>query len=344
MSPFLLVEDMVMNNNDHRSMTVCDTHCDTVGRMLGEGFDIAVRSEQGHVDIPRLVEGGIDVQVFACWVGKPGEPDGYYADVANKMIDALHSQLNKHPDKIELALTLSDIRKANENGKIAVVIGIEGGQAIEDDLKLIEKYYSLGVRLMTITWGSTNWADASREPEKHNGLTDFGKDVIREMNRLGMIVDVSHSADKTVWDVLEITSDPIIASHSCAKAICDHPRNVNDDLIKAISASGGGIFINFYSEFLDENFKTQSQKGMNPEPPDISKVIEHIEYIIKVGGIDSVGLGSDFDGIGSAPRGLEDVSKMPFITKLLIDKGYKKEEISKIMGDNFLRVFAQVCR
>ena len=162
-----------------------------------------------------------------------------------------------------------------------------------------------------------------------------------------MIVDVSHSADKTVWDVLEITSDPIIASHSCAKVICDHPRNVNDDLIKAISQSGGGIFINFYSEFLDENFKTQSQKGMNPEPPDISKVIEHIEYIIyiiKVGGIDSVGLGSDFDGIGSAPKGLEDVSKMPFITKLLIEKGYKKEEISKIMGDNFLRVFAQVRR
>jgi len=327
----------------HKAMTVCDTHCDTVGRLLGEGFDLDTRSDQGHVDIPRLIEGGVDVQVFACWVGKPGESIGYYAEVANKMIDALHSQLSKHTDKIDLALTLSDIRKANENGKIAVIIGIEGGQAIEDDLKLIEKYYSLGVRLMTITWGSTNWADASREPVKHNGLTDFGKDVIREMNHLGMIVDVSHSADKTVWDVLEITSDPIIASHSCAKAICDHPRNVNDDLIKAISASGGGIFINFYSEFLDENFKTQSQKGMNPEPPDISKVIEHIEYIIKVGGIESVGLGSDFDGIGSAPRGLEDVSKMPFITKLLLEKGYEKEEISKIMGDNFLRVFKQVC-
>jgi len=327
----------------HKAMTVCDTHCDTVGRMLREGFDLSIRSEQGHIDIPRLIEGEVDVQVFACWVGKPGEPAGYYADVANKMIDALHFQFNKHSDKIELALTLSDIRKANENGKIAGIIGIEGGQAIEDDLKLIEKYYSLGVRLMTITWGSTNWADAAWDPMKHDGLTEFGKDVIREMNRLGMIVDVSHSADKTVWDVLEITSDPIIASHSCAKAICDHPRNVNDDLIKAISASGGGIFVNFYSEFLDENFKIQSQKGMNPEPPDISKVIEHIEYIARVGGIESVGLGSDFDGISSAPRGLEDVSKMPFITKLLLDKGYEKDDISKIMGDNFLRIFAQVC-
>jgi membrane dipeptidase len=337
----------MMQNNGfydiHKAMTVCDTHCDTAGRILSEGFDLGIRSDQGHVDIPRLIEGGVDVQVFACWVGKPGEPVGHYAEVANKMIDALHSQFSKHSDKIELALTLSDVHKANENGKIAAIIGIEGGQAIEDDLKLIEKYYSLGVRLMTIVWGSTNWADAAWDPVQHNGLTDFGRDVIKEMNRLGMMVDVSHSADKTVWDVLEISSDPIIASHSCAKAICNHSRNLNDDLIRAISKSDGVICVNFYSAFLDENFRIQSQKGMNPEPPDISKVIEHIEYVIKVGGIDSVGLGSDFDGIGSAPRGLEDVSKIPFITKLLIEKGYKKEEISKIMGDNFLRVFAQVC-
>ncbi|HGJ65883.1 TPA: membrane dipeptidase [bacterium] len=329
-----------MENIDsfHKSLIVCDTHCDTAMRMV-EGFDITNRSDSGHVDIPRLIEGGLDVQVFACWIGKPGEPKGHYSTLAKKMINAIYTQFGKNYNFIEPVLKFSDIEKSNKNGKIAGIIAIEGGQAIEDDLYMLDVFYGLGVRLMTIVWGSTNWADASREPEKFNGLTDFGKSVIKEMNRLGMIVDVSHSSDKTTWDVLEISTEPIIASHSSAQAICGHPRNVNDDLIKAISQSGGAIFINFCPEFLDEDF----WKGTKKEAPLIDKVIEHIDHIANVGGIESVGIGSDYDGMGPAPIGLEDVSKFPNITKKLTEKGYKEDEITKVMGGNFLRVFEKVC-
>jgi membrane dipeptidase len=329
-----------MENIDsfHKSLIVCDTHCDTAMRMV-EGFDITNRSDSGHVDIPRLIEGGVDVQVFACWIGKPGEPKGYYSVLAKKMINAIYTQFGKNYNFIEHISNFSDIEKANKNGKIAGIIAIEGGQAIEDDLYMLDVFYGLGVRLMTIVWGSTNWADASREPEKFNGLTDFGKSVIKEMNRLGMIVDVSHSSDKTTWDVLEISTEPIIASHSSAQAICGHPRNVNDDLIKAISQSGGAIFINFCPEFLDEDF----WKGSRKEAPLIDKVIAHIDHIANVGGIESVGIGSDYDGMGPAPIGLEDVSKFPNITKKLIEKGYKEDDIAKVMGGNFLRIFEKVC-
>ena len=196
---------------------------------------------------------------------------------------------------------------------------------------------------MTLTWNSTNWADSCKDEPIHNGLTDFGRDVISEMNRLGMIVDVSHSSDKTVWDALETSSAPIIASHSCAKAICDHPRNLNDDLIEAIAKAGGVIGINFYPVFLDQEFKSKREKGLKPTPPPLSKVIDHIDYIAAIGGIGSIGLGSDFDGMNPPPVGLEDVSKMPGITKTLLERGYSVEEVKKISGGNFMRVFKQVC-
>jgi len=327
----------------HREMVVCDTHCDTVERILGQGVDLGARSHQGHIDIPRLMEGGVDVQIFACCIGRSGRPDGYYIKRALRMIDALHLQFEKHSDAIALALTAGDVREAKRNGKIAAIIAIEGGQAIEDDLALLRDFYRLDVRAMTLTWNSTNWADASREAPKHDGLTDFGRDVVREMNRLGMIIDVSHAADKTVWDTLETSSAPIIASHSCARAICDHPRNVNDDLIKAIASASGAICINFYSAFLDQEFKTQSEKNLDPARPPLSKVIDHINHIASVGGIDSVGLGSDFDGMNPPPEGLEDVSKMPRITGALLERGYSVEDVAKIVGGNFLRVFGQVC-
>lgn len=324
-------------------MIICDAHCDTVDRVL-EGFDLGTRSGLGHVDIPRLIEGGVKVQVFACCVGEPGKPPGYYKDIAKKKIDALLLQFEKHSPFIELALTLEDIQRINRDGNISAIIAIEGGQAIEDDIDLVQHFYELGVRIMTLTWRSTNWADASQERMKHNGLTDFGKSVVKEMNRLGMIVDVSHASDKTVWDVIGVTSDPIIASHSCAKAICDHPRNLGDDLIKAIAEHEGVICVNFYSMFLDKDFKDRSKMGLKPTVPSMDKVIDHIEHIISVGGIDCVGLGSDFDGMNQPPTGLEDVSKMPMIAEGLLGRGYTGEEIAKIMGGNFLRVFGQVCR
>jgi membrane dipeptidase len=340
-------EDIIVKAYDvdgiHKEMIVCDTHCDTVARILNQGVDLGTRSDQGHIDIPRLMEGGVDAQIFACCVNRLGMPAGYYVKRVLRMIDALHVQLEKHSDAMELALTAGDVREAKRDGKIAAIIAIESGQAIEDDLPLLRDFYRLGVRSMTLTWNSTNWADASREAPKHNGLTDFGRDVVREMNRLGMIIDVSHAADKTVWDTLETSSTPIIASHSCAKAICDHHRNVNDDLIKAIANADGVICVNFYSIFLDQEFKLQSEKGLEPTPPPLSKVIDHIDHIVSVGGIDSVGLGSDFDGMNPPPEGLEDVSKMPRITRALLEMGYSVEDTAKIVGGNFLRVFEQVC-
>lgn len=322
-----------------KKISISDAHCDTAMRMINEGFKINKRSDTGHVDIPRLMEGGVTVQVFACWIGKPGEFEGHYSSLAKQMINALYTQFAENYNLIELVTNAEGLHKAEKAGKIAGIIGIEGGQAIEDNLYMLDVLYGLGVRLMTIVWGSTNWADASREPQKHNGLTCFGKDVIKEMNRLGMIVDVSHSSDKTTYDVLDISIHPIIASHSSSYAICPHPRNVNDDLIKAISNNGGVICVNFCPEFLDEGY----WKGSKNKQPSIDKVIEHIEHIIDIGGIDCVGIGSDYDGIGSAPEGLEDVSKLPNLINKLMERGYSETEISKIMHDNFVRVFNQIC-
>ena len=326
----------------HKEMIVFDAHCDTVERILSKGIDLGVRSSSGHVDIPRLVEGGVNAQVFACCIIRSDKPDGYYLKLALRMIDALHLQFAKHSDKIELALTAKDVRRIKQNGRIAAILAIEGGEAIEDDLALLRTYHRLGVRLMTLTWNSTNWADASREELKHNGLTDFGKDVVKEMNRLGVIIDVSHAADKTVWDTLEISSDPIVASHSCARALCDHPRNVSDNLIKAISEKGGVICVNFYSVFLDQLFKDQSERGLKPRLLPLSKVVDHIDHIAEVGGIDSVGLGSDFDGIGALPKGIKDVSSFPNIIYGLLERGYSETDIEKICSGNILRVWKKI--
>ena len=327
----------------HNRILVCDTHCDTVDRILNRGVDIGERSARGHIDIPRLREGGVDVQVFASCIIRGDHPSGHYVKLALRMLDALRNQFDKHSDAIQMALTAGDIHRAKESGRISAVLAIEGGEAIEDDLAILRSFYRLGVRIMTLTWNSTNWADASQEPAKYNGLTDFGKDVVKEMNRLGMIVDVSHASDKTTWDALKISSAPIIASHSCAKAICNHPRNVNDELIKAIADSGGAVFVNFYSVFLDEKFKQRSRDRLALEPPPLSKLIDHIDHIANIGGIGSVGLGSDFDGMNPPPKGLDDVSKMPLITAALLERGYSERDIGRIMGGNFLRIFTQVC-
>lgn len=327
----------------HKEITVCDTHCDTIGRVLSEGFDLGVRSDKGHVDIPRLIEGGVDAQVFACWSGRSGEREGHYVKHVSRMIDALHLQLDRNSRSMNLALTAGDVQEIKQNGRIAAIIAIEGGQAMESDLALLRNFYRLGVRVMTLTWNSTVWADASREAPRYNGLTQFGKDVVREMNRLGMVIDVSHAADKTVWDVLETSSAPIIASHSCAKAICDHPRNIGDELIKAMADAGGVICVNFFAVFLDQEFNKRSKSDSKPSPPPLSKLIEHINHIARVGGIDSVGIGSDYDGMDPPPVGLDDVSKMPILTEALLAQGYTAQDCGKIMGGNFLRVFRQIC-
>lgn len=327
----------------HKAIIVCDAHCDTVDRLIKDKAELGIRSKNGHVDIPRLIEGGVDVQVFASYVGGPKKPKGHYFNIAKRKINVLRTQFAKNSKSISLALKLSDIQKANKENKISAILAIEGGQSIENDINNLHIFYDLGVRVMTLTWKSTDWADASQQPMRHNGLTDFGKKVVQEMNKLKMIIDVSHSADKTVLDVLKTSSDPIIASHSCAKALCDHPRNLNDKLIKDIAKVGGVICVNFYPLFLDQKFKTDTERKLKSTLPSFMKVIDHIDHIVQVGGIDCVGIGSDFDGIDVVPNGLEDVTKMPKITSALLERGYLQEEVSQIMGGNFLRVFGQVC-
>ncbi|MGB9596064.1 MAG: dipeptidase [Candidatus Poribacteria bacterium] len=326
----------------HKAIIVCDAHCDTVDRLIKDKTDLGIRSKNGHIDIPRLIEGGVDVQVFASYVGGPKKPKGYYFNLAKRKINILRTQFAKNSKSISLALKISDIQKARDK-KISAILAVEGGQSIENDINNLRIFYDLGVRIMTLTWKSTDWADASQQPIRHNGLTDLGKTVVKEMNKLKMIIDVSHSADKTVLDVLKVSNDPIIASHSCAKALCDHPRNLNDKLIKDIANAGGVICVNFYPLFLDQKFKTDTEKNLKPKLPSYMKIIDHIDHIVQIGGINCVGLGSDFDGIDSVPNGLEDVTKMPRITSALLERGYLQEEVSQIMGGNFLRIFGQVC-
>jgi membrane dipeptidase len=294
------------------------------------------------------------------------------------MIDSVYRAVERHPRDLMFATSVADIRRAKRMGRVAALMGIEGGHAIEDSLPTLREFYRLGVRYMTLTWNNTNnWADAGRGEKKHNGLSDFGKDVVREMNRLGMLVDVSHVSDKTMSDALDISKAPIIASHSSARALSDVPRNIPDDLLKRIAKNGGVVQVNFYSVFvdaktvapqsaerdrklkaqqdaIDEKYKNDPERraeesdkleAAHPLPPlPISKLIDHIDHIVKVAGIDHVGIGADFDGANDMPEGAQDVSMLPNITYELLKRGYSERDIRKILGENFLRAFAEAER
>jgi membrane dipeptidase len=235
-----------------------------------------------------------------------------------------------YPQKIGIALTAADADRLYREGKISAFLGIEGGHAIEDSLDTLRDFYSLGVRVMTLTWMyNTNWADASGDTPVHGGLTEFGAEVVREMNRLGMVVDVSHASDETFYDTLEVSKKPVVASHSCVRALNNHHRNMTDDMLRALAQNGGVIGINFYSEYL-------APAGTEVT---VGTLVDHIEYAVDVAGIDHVGLGSDFDGVTALPAGLDDVSKLPAITEELLDRGFAEKDIEKILGGNMLRVF-----
>jgi membrane dipeptidase len=369
----------------HRDAIVCDMHCDTLMRVL-TGYELGQRNVEGHVDIPRLREGGVDLEFFACWPNPSylprgdGDPDSS-AYIVYQMIDAFYKQLDANRDAMGLALTADQAMKAISDGKIAAALAVEGGHAIENDLGILEDFYNKGVRYMTLTWNNSNdWADASgqvaEEGPLHGGLTEFGKEVVRTMNRLGMMVDVSHVAESTFWDVIHTSEDPVIASHSCAYSLCPHYRNLKDDQLRALAANGGVACVNFYSGYLDSAYarvmeevprthkaqfdslaelfgddqrllrRAQRQvygRALRDVHVPLDRLIDHIDYVAHVAGIDHVGLGSDFDGITAMPDGISDVSDMPKITKLLLDRGYSPTEVKKILGGNFLRVFAQVC-
>jgi membrane dipeptidase len=362
----------------HQRSIVVDTHIDVTQRMLFEKeFDIAKRDAKGHVDIPRMKEGGLDAIFFSIYMaGTVTGPEAVKRSL--RLIDSVLEAVRVNPNNLVLATSAADIRKAKKQHKIAALMGMEGGHMIDDDLRLLRMYAALGVRYLTLTHGvSTNWADSSTGEPKNNGLSDFGKDVIRELNRLGVMVDISHVSDKTFYDALEVTKAPIIASHSSCRALCDVPRNMTDDMLRALARNGGVVQINYSKGFLSQEYAdvskarrdaNQSQfaevrklyandeakrreeidrlnKEISAAMPKVSweKIIEHIDHAVKIAGIDHVGLGSDFDGT-SVPEGMEDVSKLPKITEALLKKGYAEKDIEKILGGNILRVMEQVER
>ncbi len=392
----------------HFNSIVVDTHADTISRMVDpprekgtrlfddpdkarehypiedQGVDLSTRLEDGHLDLPRIFEGGLGVQWWSCFVYS-----GYIAkketiDRSLVLIDALKRFEKMHPEQIGLALTAEDCRNMVKQGKHAVVPCIEGGHAINDNLAILRQYWDLGVRYITLThFNTNNWADSSTDAAKNNGLSLFGVEVVKEMNKLGMVVDVSHVSDKTFWDTIEVVNKPLMASHSSSWEICKHPRNMKDNMLKAVATNGGVVCVNFCPPFVSERLRVESENLRNQmweeiedlermgrrSPsghfdkshgyikqeskkirdryeiirkdlalPTLSDVVDHIDHMVKVAGIDHVGLGSDFDGIPEGPVGLEDCTKFPSITEELMRRGYADGDIQKIIGLNTMRV------
>ncbi len=374
----------------HRSALVIDTHADTPQRFLDEHFDLSDPLGGGNLNLASIRKGNLGAEFFSIWV-EPALYKGHYARRTLELIDSVKQQAARHPKEIEFVTTPAGIEYVHRTHKFAVLMGIEGGHSIEDSPALLRQYYALGVRYMTLTWNNSNgWADSSGDindttvPHTREGLSEFGKDVVYEMNRLGMMVDISHVSDRTFYRTLVISRAPVIASHSSARALCDAPRNMTDDMLRAVARSGGPnskggvVQVNFYSGFLSQSWR-DAQKAIEPEAekaiqalkdkakaegkelpyaeiakiqrqfadriprPPLSVLIDHIDHIAKVAGVDHVGLGSDFDGIaGQTPLGLDSAADLPKITEALMARGYSAEDCRKILGGNLLRVFREV--
>lgn len=361
----------------HRDAVVVDTHNDVLSTATMRGLSIeSDLTGRTHTDLARLKKGGVDVQVFAVFCDERFGKDTAF-NYANREIDSLHAIVGRNRDKLMLVSNPAQLVQAVAAKKIACMLGVEGGHMIEDNLAYLDSFYNRGVRYLTLTWNnSTSWAtsamdETTKKDLAQKGLTVFGKQVVRRMNNLGMMVDVSHVGEQTFWDAINTSTKPVIASHSCAHALCPVFRNLKDEQLKAIARNGGVVHLNFYSGFLDSSFQTrlrdfneQHRKERDslrslkwpgyeieeyflatyPEEasklrPPLSLLLDHLDHIVRVAGIDHVGLGSDFDGISSAPKELQDVTAMPLITKGLRQRGYSKADIRKILGENFLRVF-----
>jgi membrane dipeptidase len=360
----------------HFSSIVLDTHDDTTQRFFSKDFDLGKRNPDGHVDIPRMREGGMNAIFFSIWIdGRIMGPPA--VQKALDQIDAVHENVAKFSKDMVFCRTAEEVRRAHAQGKIAALIGVEGGHMIGNDIRVLRMFGDLGVRYMTLAhFYNDEWADSSTDKPAHNGLTDFGKDVVREMNRQGIMVDISHVSDKTFYDALEVSKAPLIASHSSCRALCNHPRDMSDEMIKALAAKGGVIQINYERSFIDQAYKDaydkvaggvvaametitkecagdgecvgrkvkefQTQAEASGALPHVSweRIIDHIDHVVKLVGPDHVGLGSDFDG-ATMPEGMEDCSKLPKITEALMRKGYKDDDIRQILGGNLLRVMEQ---
>jgi len=369
----------------HNSALVIDTHADTPQSFLDGNFDIGSTDPSSlvQVTLDKARAGNLGAEFFSIWV-EPTTNQGHFAQKTLDLIDSVYQQAARHPDRMMMAFNTADIERAHKEHKFAALMGIEGGHSIENDIHLLRDFYRLGVRYMTLSWSNTNeWADSSGDindskVQHHDGLTDFGKQVVLEMNRLGMMVDISHVADKTFWDAIATTKAPVIASHSSSRALVNHPRNMTDDMLRAVAKNGGVVQVNFFAGFDDPKYSeaTQAQAKNRdaaidaalakkraagekvtfvdedqverewlskiPRPP-LSSMIDHIDHIAKVAGVDHVGLGSDFDGVsGATPAGLDSAADLPKITQALLDRGYSADDIRKILGGNLLRVFREV--
>jgi membrane dipeptidase len=361
----------------HSTSIVIDTHDDTTQRLLDPKFDLSVRHNDGNIDIPRMKEGGLDAIFFSIWISsKILGPEA--VKKALDQIDAVRETVRKNPNALMLATSAADIREAKKQHKIAVLMGVEGGHMMGNDLSVLRTFASLGVRYMTLTHMDNNeWADSSTDKPAHNGLTDFGKDVIREMNRLGIIVDISHVSNKTFADAIAVSKAPVFASHSSCRALCVAPRNMTDDMIRDLAKNGGVIQINYHVGFLSQEFRDfekahpEAEKEITEEVKkrcgdneacklttgdqvvrefmnagklpkvDWTVIVDHIDHAVKIAGADHVGLGSDFDG-AVMPLGMQDVTHIPQITDALLKKGYSESDIRKILGENTLRLLSQV--
>jgi membrane dipeptidase len=363
----------------HFSSIVLDTHDDTTQRFFSKDYDLGKQNADGHVDIPRMREGGMNAIFFSIWIdGRIVGPPA--VEKALDQIDAVRENVKKYSQDIVLARTADDVRRAHAQGKIAALMGVEGGHMIGNDIRIVRIFADLGVRYMTLThFYNDEWADSSTDKPTHNGLTDFGKDIVREMNRQGIVVDISHVSDKTFYDALEVSKAPLLASHSSCRALCNHVRDMSDDMIKALAAKGGVIQINYEKSFIDQDYKdaydkqtggvvehmSEVTKNCNNDEACISRemsamqqkltaegklphvswerIVDHIDHAAKLVGSGHVGLGSDFDG-ADMPEGMEDCSKLPKITEALLRKGYSESDVRKILGENTLRVMEQAER
>lgn len=367
----------------HQSAIVVDTHADTPQRFVDQNWDFTDPLEGGMLNYDSAKKGNLDAQFFSIWVDPAQYPGNRAAFRTLELIDGTLEQVRKHPDKLRLCVSADDILQAHKDGKFAVLMGIEGGHSIEDSLRLLRDYYRLGVRYMTLTWSNTNdWADSSGDINNpkvhhHNGLTPFGKQVVLEMNRLGMLVDVSHVSDKTFWDTIATTKAPIIASHSSSRALTHAGRNMTDDMLRAMAKNGGVVMVNFYPAFIDEHWREAWNAGRAERQKDYEAVeapykakglpipffvddevdrkyaakigrapfnslIDHFDHMIKVAGIDHVGIGTDFDGIPVPPAGIDSAADFPKITAALMARGYSADDVRKVLGGNILRVFREV--
>jgi membrane dipeptidase len=372
----------------HNSAIVIDTHADTPGRFVDESFDPATDAGKGHWDFAKAKSGNLGAEFFSIWVD-PVRYKDHYTRRALDMIDSVHMAAQAHPDKLVMACSVKDILAARSgpNKRIAALIGVEGGHAIEGDIRVLRDFYRLGARYMTLTWANSNELGQSsgdvspgeNGKPKDPGLTDFGRDVVREMNRLGMMVDISHVSDRSFYNALVVSRAPVIASHSSSRVIANHPRNMTDDMLVALARNGGVAQVNFNCGFISDEYNARSKAfedahpaemkrtqelWMGPKTPEseaeldkleamkdaavphppLSALIDHVDHMIKVAGVEHVGIGSDFDGVECLPQGMDGVQDLPKITAELLRRGYGAEDMKGILGGNLLRVFGEVER